>query len=142
MSDGIRLIFSNVDGFVCFVCFQQHYSAASIVQTNQHSLRLTNKKGQWLYLFNIIIKEKLIVKKQYKQSALYITYYQQRVSKNAVLRQSTEVYLKFIRNLSARPFQSNCFDVLYARSNEQGLLQSALYLTFYQKNFGRNAMFK
>ena len=42
--DEISLIFRNVVGFVGFVCFQQYYSAASVGQTKQHSLRLTNQK--------------------------------------------------------------------------------------------------
>ena len=42
--DEISLIFSNVVGFVWFVCFQQHYLTASVVQTKQHSLKPTNKK--------------------------------------------------------------------------------------------------
>ena len=136
--DEISLIFSNVVGFVCF---QQHCSAASVVQTKQHSLKLTNKKIiQQLYSINIIIKEKFMVNEQYKYSTLCITCYQQRVSKNAMLWQivpSTEIYLKFINKTFP-----NCFKALHTSSNEQRLLQSALYLTFYQQKFGRNAMFK
>ena len=33
-------------------------SAASVMETKQHNMKLTNwKKRWWLYLFNIIIKE-------------------------------------------------------------------------------------
>ena len=39
-----------VVGFVCFVCFQQHYSAASVVQTKQHSLKPTKKKIMALFV--------------------------------------------------------------------------------------------
>ena len=47
----INLIFSNVAGFVCFVCFQEYCSAASVVVTKQHSLKPTNKQKKIMALF-------------------------------------------------------------------------------------------
>ena len=47
------------------------------------------------------------MKEQHKYRAPHKTYYYQMVSKSAMLRQivpSTEIYLKFIWNLPARPF--------------------------------------
>ena len=49
-------------------------------------MKLTNKK-EWLHLFNTTItNEKFVMKEKYKQTALNIAYYQQTVSKNAMLK--------------------------------------------------------
>ena len=42
---------------------------------------------KWIHLFDTNIKEKLIKKEHYKQNALCIALYQQRVSKNAMVKQ-------------------------------------------------------
>ena len=42
------------------------------------------------------MKEKFIMKEHYKQNALYIAYYQQRVGKKAMPRQIAQVLIKFI----------------------------------------------
>ena len=53
------------------------------------------------------------MKEHYEQSALYIAYYQQRVSKNQHLA-------TFVEKLSPKVLsQSSCFKVLYERSNLQ-----------------------
>ena len=60
--------------------FPVNFSTASSVQRKQLIMK-------WLHLFDTNIKEKFIMKEHHKQNALCLTYYQQRVSKNAMLRQ-------------------------------------------------------
>ena len=57
-----------------------NFSTASNQQRRQHIIK-------WLHLFDANIKEKFIMKEHYKKNTLCIAYYQQRVSKNAMLRQ-------------------------------------------------------
>ena len=118
--------FSNAEGFFCFVFFSSIARLLLLCKRSNIAWNRQTKKQFWLYLFNVIIKE-FIVKEQYKKSALYITYYYQKASKSIMLRQivrSTEIYLKFIWNLSAAAFQSNCFKAVHASSNEQHLPHS------------------
>ena len=60
--------------------FPVNFSTASSVQRKQLIMK-------WLHLFDTNIKGKFIMKEHHKQNALCLTYYQQRVSKNAMLRQ-------------------------------------------------------
>ena len=68
--------------------FPINFSTASVVQRKQHIMKLTNEKKESGFIYSIPnINEKFIVKEHHKYSAQYIAYYQQRVSKNAMLRQ-------------------------------------------------------
>ena len=116
------LFFSNAEGFVCFLYFQYFGSAASVVQTKQHSMKPTNsKKRQWLYLFNIIIKEQFNMKENYKQSAMYIAYYQQRVSKNVMLTQIVPTTYEI--------YQEDFPKVINLKRSTKGAISSSLLLS-------------
>ena len=49
---------------------------------------------------------------------------------------------KHWQNLSVRLSQSSYFKMLYKGNNEQFLSESTLYLTYYQKKIGKNAMLR
>ena len=49
-----------------------------------------------LHLFDTNIKEKFIMKKHYKQNALWIAYYEERVAKMQYLCKLLQVLIKFI----------------------------------------------
>ena len=49
-----------------------------------------------LHLFDTNIKEKFIMKKHYRQNALWIAYYEERVAKMQCLGKLLQVLIKFI----------------------------------------------
>ena len=98
------------------------------------------KKIWWLYLFNIIIKQKLDMKEQHKQSAMYIAYYKQRVSKNVMPTQivpTIEIYQSDFPNLIILKRPANV-----VISSSLLLSLCSLCKAHYQQRVGEKAMVK
>ena len=131
---------------------RSYFSRATCTQFN---IRRGSRKMQCFdKLFQVLINlsEKLSQSSYFKafyersivqflsQRTLYMTFCQQNFTRNAALKFNCS---RNWQNLSVRLSQSSCFKALRKNlSAAPFVLQSALYLTFYQQNIGKNTMLR
>ena len=116
--------------------YHQRVSKKTVLR---HFLRSINKRYQW-DLSKVIVLSCSPMSSSFRRMPLHITYYQQNVSKMQCLIQFFQELIKCISETFPKQL---LLSAPRKYSNEQlRLSQSVLYLTFYQQNFWRNAMFK